>query len=137
MIHTKAVKSHGDDQHKRFYSHLEIKLREGNGTPLQYSFLENLMDGGAQQAAVHGVAKSQTRLSNFTFMHWKRKWQPTPVFLPKESQGLGSLVGCRLLRLTESDPTEVTQLQQQQNSRNAYGEVSYFKKNLYIKGCSL
>ena len=40
---------------------------EGNGTPLQYSFLENPMDGGAWRAAVHGVTKSQTRLSDFTF----------------------------------------------------------------------
>ena len=40
---------------------------EGNGTPLQYSCLENPMDGGAWQASVHGVAKSQTRLSDFTF----------------------------------------------------------------------
>ena len=40
---------------------------EGNGTPLQYSRLENPMDGGAWWAAVHGVAKSQTRLSDFTF----------------------------------------------------------------------
>ena len=40
---------------------------EGNGTPLQYSCLENPMDGGAWWAAVHGVAKSWTRLSNFTF----------------------------------------------------------------------
>ena len=39
----------------------------GNGTPLQHSCLENPMDGGAWWAAVHGVAKSQTRLSNFTF----------------------------------------------------------------------
>ena len=37
-----------------------------------------------------------TSLSLFTFMHWRRKWQPTPVFLPGESQGQGSLVGCRL-----------------------------------------
>ena len=37
-----------------------------------------------------------TSLSLFSFMHWRRKWQPTPVFLPGESQGLGSLVGCRL-----------------------------------------
>ena len=37
-----------------------------------------------------------TWLSLFTFMHWRRKWQPTPVFLPGESQGRGSLVGCRL-----------------------------------------
>ena len=40
---------------------------EGNGTPLQYSCLENPMDGGAWWAVVHGVAKSRTRLSNFTF----------------------------------------------------------------------
>ena len=40
---------------------------EGNGNPLQYSCLENPMDGGAWWATVHGVAKSQTRLSNFTF----------------------------------------------------------------------
>ena len=42
-------------------------LGEGNGKPLQYSCLENPMDGGARWAAVHGVAKSQTRLSDFTF----------------------------------------------------------------------
>ena len=42
-------------------------MGEGNGTPLQYSCLENPMDGGAWCAAVHGVARSRTRLSNFTF----------------------------------------------------------------------
>ena len=49
-----------------------------------------------------------TSLSLFTFMHWRRKWQPTPVFLPGESQGQGSLVGCRLWGRTESDTTEAT-----------------------------
>ena len=49
-----------------------------------------------------------TSLSLFTFMHWRRKWQPTPVFLPGESQGQGSLVGCRLWGRTESDITEAT-----------------------------
>ena len=49
-----------------------------------------------------------TSLSLFTFMHWRRKWQPTTVFLPGESQGWGSLVGCRLWGHTESDTTEVT-----------------------------
>ena len=49
-----------------------------------------------------------TSLSLFTFMHWRRKWQLTPVFLPGESQGRGSLVGCCLWGLTESDTTEVT-----------------------------
>ena len=43
-------------------------------------------------------------------MHWRRKWQPTPVFLPGESQGRGSLVGCHLWGRTELDTTEVTYL---------------------------
>ena len=55
-----------------------------------------------------------TSLSLFTFMHWRRKWQPAPVFLPGESQGRGSLVGCHLWGRTESDTTEATQQQQQQ-----------------------
>ena len=45
-------------------------------------------------------------------MHWRRKWHPTPVFLPGESQGWGSLVGCHLWGCTESDTTEVTWQQQ-------------------------
>ena len=49
-----------------------------------------------------------TSLSLFTFMRWRRKWQPTPVFLPGESQGRGSLVGCHLWSHTESDTTEAT-----------------------------
>ena len=50
---------------------------------------ELVMDREARHAAIHGVSKSRTRatsLSLFTFMHWRRKWQPTPVFLPAESQ---------------------------------------------------
>ena len=85
---------------------------EGNGTPLQYSCLENPMGGGAWWAAVPGVAKSLTWLSNFTFtfpfMYWRKKWHPTPVFLPGESQGRGGLVGCRLWGRPELDTTEVT-----------------------------
>ena len=49
-----------------------------------------------------------TSLSLSTFMHWKRKWQPIPVFLPGESQGQGSLLGCRGWGHTELDTTEVT-----------------------------
>ena len=131
-----------------------------NGTPLQYSCLKNPMDGGAWWAAVHGVTRSWTWLSDFTFtfhfhalekamathsstlawkipwteepgrlqsmgslgvghdwatslslfifMHWRRKWQPTPLFLLGESQGWRSLVGCRLWGCTESDTTEAT-----------------------------
>ena len=59
-----------------------------------------------------GSAKSRIQLSNFTFtfpfMHWRRKWQPTPVFLPGECQGWGCLVGCCLWGHTELDTTEVT-----------------------------
>ena len=49
-----------------------------------------------------------TSLSPFTFMHWRRKWQPTPVFLPGESQGWLSLAGCRLWGHTELDTIEAT-----------------------------
>ena len=49
-----------------------------------------------------------TSLSLFTFMPWRRKWQPMPVFLPGGSQGRGSLVGCRLWGRTVSDTTEAT-----------------------------
>jgi len=49
-----------------------------------------------------------TSLSLFTFMHWRRKWQPTPVFLPGESQGRRSLLGCCLWGRTELDTTEAT-----------------------------
>ena len=55
-----------------------------------------------------------TSLSLFTFMHWRRKWKPTPVLFPGESQGRGSLVDCCLWGHTESDTTEATQQQQQQ-----------------------
>ena len=49
-----------------------------------------------------------TSLWLFTFMHWRRNWQPTPVFLPGESQGLRSRVGCRLWGRTELDTTDAT-----------------------------
>ena len=73
---------------------------EGNCTPLQYLAWKipwteepgRLKSTGSLRVG-HDWA---TSLSHFTFMHWRRKWQPTPVFLPGESQGRGSLVGCRL-----------------------------------------
>ena len=49
-------------------------------------------------------------------MLWRRKWQPTPAFLPGESQGRGSLLACRLWGRTESDTTEATYQQQQQQT---------------------
>ena len=100
-----------------------------------HEFEQTLGDSGGQgslHAAVHGVTKSRIRLNdwrttikqliysgdqfamywNISVLHaltvWRRKWQPTPVFLPGESQGRGSLMGCRLWGRTESDTTEVT-----------------------------
>ena len=65
--------------------------------------------GGLQSLGSLGVGHDGvTSLSLFTFMHWRRKWPPTPVFLPGESQGRGSLVGCRLWGHTGSDTTEAT-----------------------------
>ena len=65
--------------------------------------------GGLQSTGSRRVGHDWvTLLSLFTFTHWRRKWQPTPGFLPGESQGRGSLVGCRLWGRTESDMTEAT-----------------------------
>ena len=81
-------------------------------SPLQYSCLENPRTeepGRPQSMASLGVGHDwATSLSLFTFMHWRTKWKPTPVFLPGESQGWGSLVGCSLWGRTESDTTEAT-----------------------------
>ena len=65
--------------------------------------------GGLQSMGLQRVGHDwATSLSLFTFMHWRRKWPPTPVFFPGESQGRGSLVGCCLWGRTESDTTEAT-----------------------------
>ena len=83
-----------------------ILFREGNGTLLQYSCLENPMDGGAWKAAVHGVAKSRTRLSNFTFtfnFHALEKEMAT-----HSSVLAWRIPGYRLWGRTESDTTEAT-----------------------------
>ena len=70
------------------------------------------MGGGAWKAAVREVAEGWTRLSDFTFtFHFhtlEKEMATTPVFLPGESQGRGSLVGCRLWGRTEWDTTEAT-----------------------------
>ena len=77
-------------------------FREGNGTPLQYSCLENPMDGGSWWAAVHGVATERLH-----FDALEKEMATQPVFLPGESQGWGSLVGCCLWGHTDLDTTEV------------------------------
>ena len=86
---------------------------EGNGTPLQYSCLENPMDGGAWWAAVHGVAESRTRLSYFTFtfhFHALEKEMAThSSVLARIIPGTGEPGGLPVLwGHTESDTTEMT-----------------------------
>ena len=89
-----------------------LLFREGNGNPLQYSCLESPMDGGAWWAAVHGVMKSWTRLSSFTFtfhFHALEKEMAThSSVLAWRVQGWWSLLGCLLWGCTESDTTEAT-----------------------------
>ena len=78
--------------------------------------MENPMEGGSWWAVIHGVARSQTQLSDFPFtfhFHALEKEKATySMFLPGESQGQESLMGCCLWGCTESDMTEVTQQQQ-------------------------
>ena len=85
---------------------------EGNGTPLQYSCLENPMDGGAWWTAVHGIAKSRTRLSDFIFtfhFHALEKEMAThSSVLAWRIPGTGEPGGCGLWGRTELDTTEAT-----------------------------
>ena len=68
FIHSVATSWKPTRAHRSWpFGAVEMQTGEGNGTPLQYSCLENPMDGGAWWAAVHGVAESWTRLSDFTF----------------------------------------------------------------------
>ena len=82
------------------------------------------------QRVRHDCAPS---LSLFTFMHWRRKQQPTPVFLPGESQGRGSLVGCRLQGRTESDMTEATQQQTWQQKSIKHPCMGLFQNCIMIQ----
>ena len=70
---------------------------------------EMVMDREAWRAAIHGVAKSRTRLSYWTelkTLFWRRQWHPTPVLLPGNAHGRRSLVGCSPWSRGESDMTE-------------------------------
>ena len=91
------------------------QIGEGNGTPLQYSCLENPMDGGAWWAAVHGVAKSRIRLSDFPFtFHFpalEKAMATHSSALAWRIPGTGEPRGCRIWGRTDSDTTEATQQQ--------------------------
>ena len=80
-----------------FFTTPKVSFGEGNGNPLQYSCPWREEPGRLQSMGWLPVRHDWvTSLSLFTFTHWRRKWQPTPVFLPGESQGRGGLVGCHL-----------------------------------------
>ena len=101
------------DTAERLHFHFSLSCTgERNGNPLQCSCLENPREGEPGRLQSTGLLRVRhdwaTSLSLFTFMHWRRKWQPTPVFLPGESQGWQSLVGCCLWGHTESHTTKVT-----------------------------
>ena len=81
---------------------------EGDGTLLQYSCLENPMDGGAWWATVHGVAKSQTRLSDFTFTFHFQALEKAMVTHSLENPRDRSLEGCHPWGCRESDTTDMT-----------------------------
>ena len=95
-----------------FFTTLKVSFGEGNGKPLstlawKISWTEE--PGRLQSMGSLPVWHDwATSLSLFTFMHWRRKWQPTPVFLPRIPATGGRLVGSRLWDGTESDTTEAT-----------------------------
>ena len=82
-----------------------------------------------REAIVSSVTKI---LLEKTVMHWRRKWQPTPAFLPGESQGQESLVVCHLQDRTESDTTEVTQQQQQSLPRELLSNFIVIKEPILL-----
>ena len=87
-----------------------LLIGEGNGTPLQYSCLENPMGGGAWGCSPWGREESgmTERLHFHVSLSCTGEGNGNPLFLPAESQGQRSLVGCRLWGCTESDMTEAT-----------------------------
>ena len=89
--------------------YLILTILPGHSSTLAWKIPWTEEPGGLQSMGSLGVGHDwATSLLLFTFIHPKRKWQPTPVFLSGESQGWGSLVGCRLWGRTELDTTEVT-----------------------------
>ena len=106
-----VAKYRKDTSHSRLGAvtkYLEKAMAPHSSTPAwKIPWTEEL--GGLQSMGSQRVGHDwATSLLLFPFMHWRRKWQPTPVFLPGESQGRGSLVGCRIWGCTESDRTETT-----------------------------
>ena len=106
---TKGGFSNGSQIIKFCLLQLSEKAMAPHSSTLAWKIPRTEGPSGLQSMGSLGVRHDWvTSLYFFTFMHWRRKWQPTPVFLPGESQGLGSLVGCSPWGGTESDTTEAT-----------------------------
>ena len=91
------------------FEHISEKEMAPHSSTLAWKIPWTEEPGGLQSMGLLRVRHNwATSLWLFAFMHWRRKWQPTSVFFPGESQGRGSLVGCRLWGRTESDTTEAT-----------------------------
>ena len=107
-----------------YFIYSTVYIREDNGThssTLAWKIPWMEEPGGLQSVGSPRVRHDWvTSLSLFTFMHLRKRWQPTPVFLPGESQGRGSLMVCRLWGRQESDTTDATQQQQQQQQQRVY-----------------
>ena len=97
---------------KRFSTHMHTQSEKtvaAHSSALAWKIPWTEEPGGLQPMGSLRVGHDwATSLSLFTSMHWRRQWQPTALFLPGESQGRGSLVGCHLWGRTESDTTEAT-----------------------------
>ena len=111
---------------------------------------ELVMDREAWHAAIHGVAKRRTRLSDWTELNclqcrrprfdpwdrkipWRRKWQPTPVFLPRKSHGQRSLVGYSPWDCKESDATEQLTLSLHFNVEYRVKRFQIYQTSEYLK----
>ena len=114
------------------------EVGEGNGTPLQYSWLENPMDGGAWWAAVHGVAKSRTRLSDFTFtfhLHALEKEMAThSSVLAWRIPGMGEPGGLPSMgsRRVRHDWSDLAAAVCEVNVVNTFNSRIFFKEDLFF-----
>ena len=97
IFHPNFCKHFWTDGFAYMYKRLSEKAMAPHASTLAWKIPWTEESGGLQSMGSLRVEHDwATSLSLFTFMHWRRKWQPTPVFLSGESQGRGSLVGCRL-----------------------------------------
>ena len=110
MLISEAVKIlHKDKKYKTSIAFTSEKAMAPHSSTLAWKIPWTEEPGRLQSTGLQRVGHDcTTSLSLLPFMHWRRKWQLTPVLLPGESQGRGSLVGCRLWGRTESDTTEAT-----------------------------